>query len=293
MGADLTKIEISTSPRTKVQRGKETLVNLCTLRDLDYWRRAFDAAPDTKLLIMDPVTSYMPKGASDQKNDDVRATFEPFIEELIRPRGIAFIAITHLNKSLEAKSVKHRINASIAFVNIPRNVHAILKDADDPLRRVFGQIKCNNAPASIQSLKFTIQGREVDSSHGPLETSIPIFDPELYSVDLDRTMSGEKGHKGPQPVESTKFATWLFEQLSDGSPAALRYLIGEARAAGLMLSPTASCPKPSISPIYNARDRLPKVHPGWYVEQLERDGSKHWQLVKTAAPVESSGAPPF
>ncbi len=192
MGADLAQIEITTSPRVIIKDREKTLyVDMKQLCDRTYWERVFDIFPDTRLLIVDPVVSYLGRGVSDQKNDDVRSVIEPFIEELVRPRGISFIAITHLNKSLEAKSVKHRINASIAFVNIPRNVHGILMDSDNPDWRVFGQIKCNNAPGNLKSLKFSIETRQVQCADAALETSIPVFDAELHSLDLNRVMSGD------------------------------------------------------------------------------------------------------
>jgi putative DNA primase/helicase len=289
-GADLTKIEIITSPKIIIKKGhKETYVDL---RQRDYWERLLDIFPDTKLLIIDPVASHLGRGVSDQKNDEVRSVLEPLIERVIRPRKIAFIAITHLNKSLEAKSVKHRINASIAFVNIPRNVHCILVDPENLNSRVFGQIKCNNAPANLKSIKFTIEGRTLQSEEGMVETSVPVFDPELHSIDLNRTMTGEKGHRGPSPAESVKFAGWLYDQIKD-QPVRLGDLIADAREQGLMLSPTSSNPKPSPSPLYNAKRRLPKVYAGYDVDEFELDNKKYWQLISVAAAGANGASKPF
>ena len=92
-------------------------------------------------MIMDPIVSYLGRSISDQKNDEVRSVLEPFIEHVVRPRGFTFLANTHLNKSVEARTVKQRVNASIAFVNTPRNVHAVLPDSENPNARIFGQIK--------------------------------------------------------------------------------------------------------------------------------------------------------
>jgi hypothetical protein len=293
MGADLTKIRIITSPKVVIREpGKDPEIDLKALGDLPYWHGLFDRYPDTKLLVIDPVASFLGRGVSDQKNDEVRRVLEPFVEEVIRPRGICFLAITHLNKSLEAKSVRHRVNASIAFVNIPRNVHAVIRDPENDKARIFGQIKCNNAPDTVKSLRYTIETRIIQDESGPVETSMPVFDPELSDVDLNRAMSGEKAGRGPKPMESANFATWLVERLKD-HPVRVVDLVVEAQEAGLLIAPTAAAPKPSISPLYNAKRRVPDVHPGWDIEELKIDKLKAWQLVRTGAVDANPSAVPF
>lgn len=293
MGADLTKIRIITSPKVVIkEHGKETEIDFKALGDLPYWHALFDRYPDTKLLIMDPVASFLGRAVSDQKNDEVRRVLEPFVEEVIRPRGICFLAITHLNKSLEAKSVRHRVNASIAFVNIPRNVHAVIRDPDNDKARIFGQIKCNNAPDTVKSLRYTIETRIIQDESGPVETSMPVFDPELADVDLNRAVSGEKASRGPKPIESANFATWLFDRLKD-HPVRIVDLVIEAREAGLLIAPTDAHSKPSIAPLYNAKRRLPMVHTEWDVDELKIDKLKAWQLVRTGGVDANPTAGPF
>ncbi len=90
------------------------------------------------------------------------------------------------------------------------------------------------------------------------------------------------------------FATWLFERLKDEKhPVRVVDLILDAREAGMLMAPTSSCPKPSISPLYNAMRRLPSLHPEWTIDELKIDKLKAWQLVKpTETPVNGS-TPPF
>ena len=38
---------------------------------------------------------------------------DPFNEDVIGPRGICFLANTHLNKNVEVKNIKHRINGAV------------------------------------------------------------------------------------------------------------------------------------------------------------------------------------
>lgn len=150
LGADMGNVEITTAPKIVIKEGEnDSYIKLQWLEDLDYWRRACDLFPDLKLLIMDPIVSYLGKGVNDQKNDEVRSVMEPFLDEIIRKRGICFLANTHLNKSLEAKNIIHRITGSIAYVNIPRNVHVVFRDSENPEMRFFAQCKCNNSPDDL------------------------------------------------------------------------------------------------------------------------------------------------
>ena len=274
------------------EKGKELFFRFQWLQDLLYWRRLFDLYPETKLLIMDPVVSYLGKGVNDQKNDEVRSAIEPFLEEIIRPRGICFFANTHLNKTLEAKSVQHRITGSIAYVNLPRNVHCVYRDANDPEVRIFGQCKCNNAPDHLKSLEFKIVKQAVMSASGEIETSTPIFSHDLIDVDWKRAMSGDKGARGPKPVKSSELAGWLFDQLKGGR-VPLGDLIDDAREAGFLPLPTATHPDPKATSLYHAKRRLPKVHAGWQVCDTTVGNRIAWELVKTEDSNPTSDATPF
>jgi hypothetical protein len=284
MGADLDKVFITTAPKAMIQEvGKESFIKFESLGSLGYWRRAMELYPDLLLIVVDPITSFLGKGIDANSNEEVRSVMEPFSEQILRPGGRCLLVNTHLNKSTDAKRVLDRINNSVAFRNVPRNVHVVLRDENDPDRatRVFGQGKCNNAPDNLPSLKFKIERREVASDGGVIETSTPVFLDELFAVDLNRVMAGEKGHKGPRPVASSRFADWLFEELKKaGVPVMVRYLIADAQEAELMTAPTEACPKPSISPLYNAMRRLKEVHAGWDVEEVGVEGRKAWRLFR-------------
>jgi hypothetical protein len=91
---------------------------------------------------------------------------EPFLAEVIAPADVCMIGNTHLNKSVDAKTPMHRIVGSIAYGNLPRNVHFVVRDPDDPERRIFKQAKCNNAPDGLKALAFRIEKREVTSEGG-------------------------------------------------------------------------------------------------------------------------------
>jgi hypothetical protein len=268
LGADLSRIFITPAPKAMIQEhGKHKVVKLEWLTSVSYWRSVFDRHPDAKLFVVDPVASFLGPGISVQKEEEIRSVIDPFNEDVIGPRGICFLANTH------------RINGASTWINIPRNVHVVVRDEDDPELRFFGQVKCNNAPDGLASFKFRIERREVPLDGGVIETSIPVFEKELVAVNLNQVGDPAK-RRGPQPLVSSKMAKWLFEQLKDNPPVALRDLIDDAREAGLMIAPTASEPKPSLSPLYNGKDRIPRLYEGWTVEEVGIDGKKAWKLCR-------------
>jgi putative DNA primase/helicase len=291
LGADLTRIKIIPAPKVMIaEAGKDPVIKFQWLTDHGYWQRYFDLFPDTKLMIMDPIVSYLGRGVNDQRNDEVRTSIEPFLEVVIRPRGIAFLANTHLNKSLENKNMVHRITGSIAYVNLPRNVHVVFRDPDNPELRIFGQCKSNNAPDDLKAFSFKIVKQLIETDIGEVETSMPQFEANMVALDLKRAADGKRG---PRPTKSLDDARWLYKQL-ELRPLMVRTLVYDGQQAGILPKPEREGGKVSISPLYAARDRLPDAFPGWEINELEIDGRKAWELVRSdGAPRTDDAKPPF
>jgi hypothetical protein len=284
LGANLENITFCKA-RTIMERDGERLVHPMSLQDHAYWRAVLDRHPDTVLFIVDPIPSYLGRGVNDRQNSEIRGVLEPFVEDVIRPRDICFYANTHLNKSIDARTPVQRITGSIAYANIPRNVHIIVRDPDQPDRRFFKQCKCNNGPDDLDAIAFTIEKRFIKDQEGAeIETAIPGFEGGLHKIDLASVMNGDRGRRGPRPVKSSKIAEWLWDQLKDGRAVKVIDLVDQARDAELLEAPTEKTPKPPINALYRARDRIPQLHPGWEVEEGQVTvGSKPritWRLVR-------------
>ncbi len=291
MGADLSKIVICKA-RAIIDRDGQRSVHPMSLQDHSYWRAVFDKFPDCALFIVDPVPSYLGRGINDRQNNEIRAVLEPFIDEVVRPRGICFYANTHLSKTVDARSPVQRITGSIAYANIPRNVHIIVRDPDDHGRRFFSQAKCNNGPDDLPAIGYRIEGRQIDGpvpGSPPVSTAIAVFEDQLHEgFRLADVMNGEKGPRGRKPIKSSKLAAWLYERLEGEDLVPLSTLVDDAREKNLMTLPTAAEPKPSISPLYKAAERLESLYPGFRVEMttaMVRSGGtakerKVWRLVE-------------
>ena len=100
--------------------------------------------PDFRLLIVDPISSYL--GDSDtHQNSGVRAILSPLCKLAARYR-FALLTITHLNKDATGSTL-HRVSGSIAFAAMARTIWSVQTDPDDDGQLLFLPIKNNIADA--------------------------------------------------------------------------------------------------------------------------------------------------
>ena len=262
LGADLTKIRTLAAPVLY----RWTLDNLVPLE------RAIDDAGDCRLVIIDPPAAHLGR-ADENKNAEVRAILTPMTEMAAR-RGVAVVLVTHVGKS-KAEGAATRVLGSVAWINTPRAAWLVKKDDANKSRRLMLPIKGNLAP-NMTGIAYQINP----------ETSRVEWESQLIETDADEACRAEtEAKRGPKPLATTKFAEWLFEQMKGSPPVPVMALVNRARAAGFMKSPTERNQKPSISSLYDARDLIPTIKPGWQVEQLDLiDGGrslKHWRLFNS------------
>lgn len=282
MGADITKIDVLTAKRTIRRQGKEPQVHFASLQDLDYWRAIFDRRPDTLMMIVDPLASYLGRGVNDSKNAELRAILEPFVDHVIRPRGACLAANCHLNKANDSKNPMHRINGSVAYANLARAVSFVVRDPDDPAHRLFSLAKCNVARDDLPSLRFHIEERTVQGEDGPVATAVPVFDAETVRVDLHEAMTSDKGAtRGRPSVETPKLAAFLVEFMHGKGPLHLGAIADAAGDAGFLgrnvVDPNTGRSKwTAFTALYRARsevEKLPDPLDGWVVVTSKEDPS--------------------
>jgi hypothetical protein len=287
MNADLNRVVILRAKAIRKREGKESLILPMSFQDLDWWRVVFDREKEPRILIADPIVSYLGKGVNDQRNTEIREILEPFLEDIIRPRGICFLGNTHLNKSIDSRSPLNRISGSTAYGALPRNVHFVVKDPDDPKVRYLKQCKSNNAPDDLEAIPFKLIQTSVTINQVTVETSIPEFAAQGVDLDLQRVLGGDKGRRGPRPVKTNQVVKWVFERLTE-SPLMMRDLVEMAQEAGHIQLPTERRPKPSIAILYDASERLPETYPGYRVQETTveagvgtgRKPRKRWELIQ-------------
>ncbi len=198
----------------------------CLTRDLQALELTIQQTPACRLVIIDPITAYL-GGTDSHKNADIRAVLAP-LSELARRHGVAFVAVTHLNKSSTMPAV-YRAMGSLAFVAAARAVWAASKDKADPSgrRRLFLPVK-NNLGNDLTGLAYRLE----PTSDG---SACVAWEQDPVTVSVDEALAAEnpaQGKKpGPDPKVSNAVTGWLRDLLGSGvTPAA--EVKDEAKAAG-------------------------------------------------------------
>jgi hypothetical protein len=235
MGADIDRVTFVTALRTIPSPDGSTppMVNPMSLGDLAYWMQIVERVSDCRLMIIDPIPSYLGRGVNDARNAELRGILEPFLTTVIRPKDICLAANSHLSKNVDARTPIHRVTGSIAYVNLARNVHLIAADPDNPERIYLTQAKANNSPRDLGALAFSLHTKMVLGPDGvEIETVLPVFEDGTVEVELKTLMTHSKRPemKGGRPLKETiALAQFLVEWLRAKGP---QYLGAIADAAG-------------------------------------------------------------
>lgn len=250
-GADAAKVLIVSAVQTSDGKGRRSF-NLQA--DLTALEHEIDRAGDVLLVVIDPVSSYLGKVDS-HRNAELRAVLEP-LGEMAARLGVAVIAVTHLNKS-GAGSPNNRFIGSIAFVAAARAAFVVVRDGDDPERRLLLPTKNNVGP----------EGHGVAFRIGLMETPGGIIAPMVIwdgiaSVTAEEALASHSGKTAPASSQRDA-ETFLRELLGDGVMPTRR-IKSEATDAGL-----------SWATIRRAKDAL-----GINASKTALDGGWVWSLPK-------------
>lgn len=98
-----------------------------------------------RVLILDPLSSYIGEDCSLNASNETRAEFNHLID-LAKDTGCAVIVVTHMNKNMT--SPLHRTNGSIDIAGAARSILAVVRtpNKSNPSERIMVQVKSNLAP---------------------------------------------------------------------------------------------------------------------------------------------------
>jgi len=174
--------------------------------------------PDTRLVIIDPISAFTGKVDS-HKNADVRLLLAP-LADLAGRHQVSVLSVTHLSKSGATKAV-YRAMGSLAFAAAARAVWAVTKDPNDPQRRLFLPAKLNLAQ-NPDGLAYRIEDGRVLWDVEPVRMHADdAFAAEVRAAD-------ERGNKGTERREAV---AWIREQLANG-PVPSSQIIEDAKENG-------------------------------------------------------------
>jgi hypothetical protein len=221
-GADVNRVHLISAVSQRDGNGRRTF-NLQA--DLKLLERVIKQIGDVRLVIIDPVSSYLGKTDS-HKNAEVRSTLEPLGEMAARLRT-AVVAITHFSKGAGQSAVNSFIG-SIAFIATARTAFIVTRDpeTEDDTRRLFVQAK-NNIAADSSGLAFRVEQRLIGNE---IVASSITWESEKIARTADEILAaGRDVGEAPERVEAEDF----LRDILSGGPRPATEIEAEAKGAGL------------------------------------------------------------
>lgn len=225
--ADLSRVSIMSSVGIGVTRRAFSLRT-----DLDLLEDAIRAAPELRLITIDPISSYL-GGAGGHGNERVRELLDPLAMMAAHHR-VAVVAVTHPPKGNSLDPSEHFIG-SIAFNAAARASFLLRPDPDDAGRRLFLQVK-NNLGLDPGTLAFRVVECEVAPG---IATSAIAWEERRLAVTV-RDLLAQRSGQSLAKIEAEHF---LRELLAAGAAAPVADIEHAARAAGLLRAgqPISQC----------------------------------------------------
>jgi len=245
-------------PRLDAAGADSGRVYYCRNVDLAEIESRIDRVPDCRLVVIDPIGSYLGRHVDAYRENEVRAVLEP-LAEIASRRSIAVILVAHTRKAW-ASFADDSVLGSRAFVGLARAVWHVTKDPQDRTRRLFLPGK-SNLSRETSGLSFWI---------APNPPRVQWLGPvELQADDLvvEEPVRGRKSEVRNAAVD------WLRTLLRDG-PMSVRKIRKAAQEAGF-----------SWATVRRAAEMLP-------IERRKKSfgGGWEWRLEYEGAHIECEGA---
>lgn len=203
--ADVLRVHLLTAVRRADDKG--TYERLITLADVDAIETALARMPDCKLIVVDPIGSFLGGQTDSHRDNEVRGVLAP-IAALAEKYGPAVLVVAHRRKC--AGSIADDLAlGSRAFTGIARAVWHLTRDPENKSRRLMLPGK-NNLAREGDGLAFSIIG---DPPHIAWER-----DPVAMSADdaLAVESQGREQRPGPDADALNAATDWLRFTLASG-----------------------------------------------------------------------------
>ena len=178
------------------------------LANLEQIRQKLLTMPDCRLLVLDPIGSYLGARTDAHRDNEVRTVLAP-LAKLAEEFKLAVLIVCHTRKST-ADFADDAVLGSRAFTVLSRSVWHLSDDAEDRKRKLFLPGKCNLA-VSPSGLAFRI----VTQANG---TGGCEWEPDALDTHADDVVGLPKRDRstGPEPVKRNAAKEWLAELMANG-----------------------------------------------------------------------------
>lgn len=172
------------------------------------------------LVIIDPISAFMGK-ANSHNNAEVRGVLLG-LSEIAQAHEVAIAVVSHLTKSAEQSAV-NRVSGSLAFAAAARSVFIVLKDEQDPKRRMVVSAK-NNLAADTRGFAFSLAIADNDYPFA-------LWSEEALEMTAQEALDTSTGRSRAKADRVQEVATWLKGYLTP-DPVPSRSVEFEARRLG-------------------------------------------------------------
>ncbi len=205
--ADVSRIHLLSAVR-HIREGDstkeaKTVEMVFTLADVDALELALKQIPDCRLIVIDPIGSYLGGRTDAHRDNEVRAVLAP-IAHLAERYGPAVLIVAHRRKSA-ANTADDMVLGSRAFTGIARCVWHLTRDAENANRRLFLPGK-NNLAAQQSGLALSIAG----------EPAYVTWERDPVDMSADDALVAERDNHGPEAETLAAAKDWLQSALADG-----------------------------------------------------------------------------
>lgn len=214
-GADVARVHLL--PEIRHADGSTRLV---TLLDVAAIRTALGELADCRLVVLDPIGSYLAGGVDAHRDNVVRNALGP-LAKMATECGVAVVLVAHPPKA-GAIVADDLVLGSRAFTALARSVQHVFLDPDNEERRLLLPGKSNLARKPT-GLAFTISG----------DPARVIWEPEPVTIRADdlAAMQCAASRRGPAPVQREAAEAWLAALLECG-PVLVPEIKARAKAVG-------------------------------------------------------------
>ncbi len=190
---------------------------LISLADVDAIETALVRLPDCKLVIVNPIGSFLGSGTDAHRDNEVRSILAP-IAALAEKHGPAVLVVAHRRKGTGSIADDLALG-SRAFTGIARAVWHLTHDHDDKARRLLLPGKNNLAPEA-SGLAFSIVG----------EPARIVWEQDPVAMNADDALAAESQaqdrKRGPEAQAQEAASAWLKATLA-GGPRRTKELMDE------------------------------------------------------------------
>ena len=152
--ADVSKIHLLSHVVNANVNG-EKLESAVSLADCDILEQSIQRVGDCRLIVVDPIGSFLGSKTDSYRDNEVRAALAPILK-LAEKYAVALVVIAHTRKST-ANLADDLALGSRAFTALPRATWYLFKDLENEQRKLLLPGK-NNLASTQSGLAFTIMG---------------------------------------------------------------------------------------------------------------------------------------